>query len=296
VKVASGFLGSHIFQALLKKGCDIKTIGRTNDSDIQWNLQLPFPEVPKVEMVVHCAGLAHRVSDKESVNMEFYSVNEFGTQNLCLALESNGNLPDTFVFISTVAVYGKDTGHMIDEHTTPEPKTSYGISKLRAELYLQEWAIKNKVNLLVLRLPLVVGNGVPGNLRAMVNAIRKGYYFRLGGGMARRSMVLATDVADFIASSLNKSGLYNLTDGHNPRYSELEEFIGSSLGRKVRSLPIFFVKLLANLGDYLYFLPINNNRLKKLTSDLTFSNLKARSMVGWNPMQVVGNFDPKSIG
>ena len=76
--------------------------------------------------------------------------------------------------------------------------TPYADSKIQAEELLREWGKLNNVNMLILRLPLLVGENPPGNLGSMIRAIKKGYYFRIGDGSARRSMVLAEDIAEVV--------------------------------------------------------------------------------------------------
>ncbi|WP_449401109.1 NAD-dependent epimerase/dehydratase family protein [Chryseobacterium wanjuense] len=73
-----------------------------------------------------------------------------GTKNLCRALENN--LPDIFIFISTVAVYGKDFGEDIDENTSLSGNTPYAKSKLMAERFLQDWSEKIRLGCLFLDL------------------------------------------------------------------------------------------------------------------------------------------------
>ncbi|NMB72610.1 MAG: NAD(P)-dependent oxidoreductase, partial [Bacteroidales bacterium] len=140
-----------------------------------------------------------------------------------------------------------------------------------------------------LRLPLIAGPDAPGNLGSMIRAIRKGYYVRFGPSSARRSIVLASDLALFIPSLANVTGIYHLTDGMHPTYRELEEYIATRFNRKIRDLPSGLVKTAAMAGDWIPWIPVNSSRLKKLSYTLTFSDDKARRELGWNPRPVVGN-------
>lgn len=288
----SGFLGSSVVKSLVAHGNDVVTIGRSREANIVWDFFHNEPSLPTSDMIVHCAGLAH-LNTKSGNGDEFIKVNFEATVNLCNALGKSEKLPSTFVFVSSVAVYGIDMGDNISESTKPNPSSPYGKSKLKAEQFLLEWVKTHNVQLFILRLPLIVGANPPGNLGAMIKAIRGGYYFRMGKGLAKRSMVLASDVGDFIAVSANRNGLVNVTDGFHPSLFEIENFIASFYERKIFSLPKFVLNLLGLIGDLIPFFPLNTYRVSKLSQNLTFSDNLARKSFGWNPRQVIGNFNPE---
>jgi hypothetical protein len=131
---------------------------------------------------------------------------------------------------------------------------------------------------------LLVGKNPPGNLGAMLNAIKKGYYFNIGGGKVKKSMVLADDVARFIPIIAPVGGTYNLTDGEHPTFSSLSMAIAK---KKIPNLPLILAKIAGTIGDLLGSkAPLNSIKIKKITSDLTFDDSKARKK-GWNPHSVV---------
>jgi len=101
----------------------------------------------------------------------------------------------------------------------------YAISKIKAEEFLKEWGEKWGVQILILRLPLVAGINPPGNLGRMIKAIHKGTYFSIGGGQAKKSMVLAEDIAQLLKDLPVKRGMYNLTDVTQPSLRQLEELL-----------------------------------------------------------------------
>ena len=122
----------------------------------------------------------------------------------------------------------------------------------------------------------------------MIKGIKRGTYFSIGGGRARKSMVLAEDVAKLIAKCPNVRDIYNLTDGYHPSFAELETMICEQLQRhKPFNMPLGLAKLLGKIGDFIPVFPVNSDTINKITEDLTFSDLKARQELGWNPSRVI---------
>ena len=192
---ASGFLGQNIMPALLMQYDKVATLGRNSVNDIQADLSADVPILPqRFSTVLHAAGLAHTIPSDERERQRFFDVNVGGTHNLCLALEKSG-VPDCFIYISSVAVYGCDEGTMIDENHPLNGHTPYALSKIKAEKYLDKWCTDHGVTLTILRPALIVGKKAPGNLGAMTRAIRKGFYINISGGKARKSMLMADDIA-----------------------------------------------------------------------------------------------------
>ena len=288
---ANGFLGKIIVKRLEKKYQIIKL--SRNSGDYQFALDHRVPVfLETFDLVVHSAGKAHFTPKTETEKRRFYEVNVEGTKNLLKGLEPVGILKQ-FVFISSVSVYGQESGTQIVEEHKLKAKDAYGLSKIEAEELVTKWCIRHNVVCTILRLPLLVGEYPPGNLGAMIKGIEKGYYFNIGGGKAKKSMVLAEDVAEFIPIVAKIGGTYNLTDGYNPSFLELSNKISKQKGKSnPLNLPIFLVKMLGNLGDLFGSkAPINSIKLKKITSDLTFDDMKARKVAGWNPRNVLDWFE-----
>jgi nucleoside-diphosphate-sugar epimerase len=286
-----GFLGCHIYTFFLRSGTKIINIGRQR-GDIICDLSSSIPELSKnISIVIHAAGKAHFVPKNEIQRQEFFDVNVTGTINLLKGLK-NSAVPKSFIFISTVAVYGKETGHLINEESTLVAKDPYGLSKIQAEKLVGDWCLENNVICTILRLPLIAGPNPPGNLGSMIKGIKKGYYFNIAGGKAKKSMVLAEDVVKIIPIAAKIGGIYNLTDGYHPSFSELSALIATQLNKnKPANIPTWFAKFVAKVGDIIGSkAPINSDKLKKITSDLTFDDSKARDLLGWNPTPVLNGF------
>ncbi len=291
---ATGFLGKVIFQHLEFLQAQVLTIGRSNANQIQCDLSVEVPLINKsnIELVIHSAGKAHLIPKTEFEKRTFFDVNLTGTFNLLQGLEISKSIPKAFVYISSVSVYGIDSGHDIKEDHSLLAHDPYGLSKIEAEHLVLDWCNKNKVTCTILRLPLLVGSNPPGNLRALINAIRNCYYFNVSRGSARKSMVLASDISKFILTAAEVGGIYNLTDGCHPKFGELSRLISKQLGKRfVLNMPLFVAKLLAFIGDKMGpVFPINSDKLKKITSTLTFDDSKAREAFGWDPTPVLKGF------
>lgn len=288
---ATGFLGKYIVDYLSEK-TSIITLSR-NSIDYKLSLELQIPVFNEsFDIVIHNAGKAHLVPKTIEEEQAFFQVNVQGTNNLLKGLENTIILPKNFIYISSVAVYGLETGNLINENTPLLAKDPYGLSKIKAEQLIIDWCKKNNVLYTILRLPLLVGENPPGNFGAMINAIQKGYYFNIAGGHARKSMVLAEDVAKILLKASEIGGIYNLTDRFHPNFYELSNAIGNQNGKSsIFNLPFFIAKSIALIGDLIGAkFPLDSNKLKKITSDLTFDDTKATNFFGWNPNKILNYY------
>lgn len=293
---STGFLGrsllAHLPPATVR-------LSRQPGSDIRCDLSQSVPELPAVDTVIHNAGKAHVVPRSPAEAQAFFDVNYQGTLHLLRALE--GHPPQRFVFISTVAVYGLGEGKDITEQTERLGHTPYARSKIQAEEAVQSWCAKRHIPHLILRLPLVVGQNPPGNLGAIWRMICSGRYVRIQGNTARKSMVLARDVAKLIANWDGSSqGIYHLTDGEHPRFCDLEEALARACEQKLRwCVPLSVIQAVARGGDRLRQwsvpFPLTSVRLQKMTQTLTFSDARARRDLGWQPESVLSYLSTKCL-
>jgi nucleoside-diphosphate-sugar epimerase len=288
---ASGFLGQNV-KPLLENVYELQTMGLTEADNYKVDLSKEIPEIMEnFDVVFHAAGKAHTVPNSEEENKVFFDVNYQGTVNLCKALEQS-TLPKAFVFVSTVAVYGVDFGANISEEHPLKGKNPYALSKIQAEQYLTEWCAKNNVKLGIIRPSLIAGPNAPGNLGAMVSGIKTGKYLSIGGGTARKSVLMVQDIAALIPLLVEKGGVYNVCDDIQPSFRELETIISKQLNKKLpKAIPFLVAKVMALVGDLLGSkAPINSLKLKKISESLTFSNEKAKKQLGWQPLNVLENY------
>jgi nucleoside-diphosphate-sugar epimerase len=287
----SGFLGTNM-KPVLQHQNHITSLGNTDFDDIKIDIAKEIPILNnKYEIVVHAAGKAHSVPKNKAEEKIFFDVNLQGTKNICKALELYG-MPKSFIFVSSVAVYGVETGENISEDHPLNGTTPYAQSKMQAECFLQEWTSKHGVKLAIIRPSLIAGKKPPGNLGTMIHGIQTGKYFSIANGEARKSVVMASDIANLIPKLATIGGIYNLCDDRNPSFKELEQLISKQLNTKQPwSIPYWIAKSMAMVGDVLGSkAPINSLKLDKITKSLTFSNQKAKTALDWEPLDVLSNF------
>ena len=289
---ASGFLGYNILPILHKEYETVHTMGLGQEDDIKINLAKEVPPInTHYDIVLHACGKAHVVPRTPEEDKAFYDVNYEGTRNLCAALEKAG-VPKALVFISTVAVYGCENGELISEDHPLNGDTPYAKSKIMAEEFLAKWCFEHGVVLGILRPSLLAGKKAPGNLGAMVNGIRKGFYLNIAGGKVCKSVLMAEDIARLIPLLIEKGGVYNVCDTNQPTFGEISWSVAKQLGkRKPISIPYWMAWCMAKVGDLLGSkAPINSYKLEKMTRSLTFSNEKARRELSWEPLDVLENY------
>lgn len=292
---ASGFLGRNTLPKLREVYGSVTTLGLSDGDDISVDLGRTEPVLPgRYDVVLHAAGLAHVEAGNHEDAQAFFDVNYQGTVNLCRALEKVG-MPKSLVFISTVAVYGCEEGENISEEHPLEGTSPYAKSNIMAEKFLGFWCAEKGVTLTILRPALMAGPDAPGNLGAMVRGIRKGFYFNISGGHARKSLLMAGDIANIVPLVAEKGGVYNVCDSYSPSYGELASCIARQLAAKEpKSIPYPLARLAAAFGDLLGpRFPLTTPRLRKLTRTLTFSNAKIIAALPWRPLPVLDNYRVK---
>ena len=282
---SSGFLGSYILKHFIQQKINIITLGRSLSNNIYFDLTKDtFIFNTKFDMIIHAAGKAHENNIKT-----YHEVNYLGTKNLLDSLENH--LPNKFVYISTVAVYGRTEGELNCEKHSLNAIDEYSKSKIQAEQLIIDWCNKFSICCTILRLPLIVGDNPQGNLKKMINAIKNNYFFTVNGGNARKSMVLASDVANTIIKAANIGGIYNLTDGNHPSFYELSSIIAKKYKINfIFNLSNSFLNLFYKF-DQLFFNKFSNqvNLLKKMSLSLTFDDTKARSEFNWSSSSVLND-------
>lgn len=153
-------------------------------------------KLKEIQMVVHCAGLAHQFG-RASKN-SFWKVNVTGTKNILeLAAKTK---TENFILISSVAVYGQESGESKNtrqwaEDRVPRPRGFYAESKFEAEKIAEDFCRREKINLTILRPATVIGEEDRGNFRRLIEVIDRRRFIWVGRGENRKSLVHREDVA-----------------------------------------------------------------------------------------------------
>lgn len=290
-----GFVGTNLVQTLKGKhsiyGVDIVSLDKEGViKTFTWE-DLERRKIPSVDAIIHLAGKAHDTK-KQTEAKVYFDVNTGLTEKiydyfLCSQAEK-------FIFFSSVkAAADQVKGEYLTEDVVPEPKGPYGESKIRAEEYIQQrWPDDGKgKRVYILRPCMIHGPGNKGNLNLLYQVVRRGIPWPLGAFENRRSFT-AIDNLSFVVNGLLaqevSSGIYHMADDEALSTNELIQIICEAMGRKavIWHLPQGMMKGIARLGSCLH-LPLNAERLSKLTENYVVSNkkIKAALQIGRMPVR-----------
>src|SRR6185436_9314596 len=192
-----------------------------------------------VDAVIHLAARVHVMRDRASDALaECRRVNVDGSLALARAAAAAG--VRRFVFVSSVKVNG-ERGRFT-EADAPAPCDPYGISKHEAEAGLREIAAATRLEVAIVRPPLVYGPGVKANFLALMNAVRRGLPLPLGALDNRRSLVALDNLVGFLIAVLDHPAAANETflvsDGEDLSTADLVVRLGRAMGRPARLIPV----------------------------------------------------------
>jgi nucleoside-diphosphate-sugar epimerase len=202
----------------------------------------------------------------------------------------------TFIFFSSVkAAADSVPGDLLTEEVVPAPVGPYGESKIRAEEYItraknQEPRAKTK-NIYILRPCMIHGPGNKGNLNLLYSVVKKGIPWPLGAYENRRSFCSIGNISYVVEQLIVKenieSGIYHVCDDEPLSTNELIRLISESVGKKsyIWKLPKGMMNAAASVGGALH-LPLNKERLRKLTENYVVSNAKIKRALDIDKMPV----------
>ena len=264
---ASGFVGINL-QNYLKTSYVIQPISIRYISNQQFDINS--------QAIIHLAGKAHDLK-KVSNPQDYYEANYKLTKQLFDAFLISETL--VFIFMSTVKAVSDEVKDILDEDVIPNPKTHYGIAKHQAEEYILSKEIPEGKRVYILRPCMIHGPKNKGNLNLLYQLVAKGVPYPLGAFENKRSFLSIENLCFVIKELLENetilSGIYNVADNQPLSTNNLIKIIGQSLGNKskILNIPSFWINRIAKLGDYLR-LPLNTERLHKLTENFVVSNNK----------------------
>ena len=170
----------------------------------------------------------------------------------------------------------------MDENNRSTPATPYGKSKLRAENYILSQNIPQNKRVFIIRPCMIHGPGNQGNLNLLYKIVQKGIPWPLASFENKRSFLSIDNlnflIAEMIENTSVPSGIYNFADDHPVSTNALIRLIAASETKKPRMIGVSkkIILRFAKIGDYLR-LPLNSERLKKLTENYVVSNQKVKN-------------------
>ena len=285
-----GFVGSNLAIYLAREheiyGLDIVTTEKASVvKTFTWD-DLDRGNVPEVDAIVHLAGIAHDTKNQTDAE-KYYQVNTALTQKIYdWFLQSSAK---KFVFFSTVKAAADRVEGVLTEDVVPAPVGPYGESKRMAEVYILNHLPKDK-QVYIIRPCMIFGPGNKGNLNLLYKVVKKGIPWPLGAFENRRTFTSIENACFVVKSLLTRevpTGIYNINDDDALSTNELVEVICAGLGKKARiwRLPKGLMSGAAKVGGWLH-LPLNPERLRKLTENYVSSNAKIKAALGIERMPV----------
>lgn len=286
-----GFVGSNLVGYLAPKneiyGLDI--IAPEKEGVVKtfsWE-DLDAGRVPDVDAIVHLAGKAHDTKNQTVADV-YFKVNRDLTIKVFDYFRAHESIKK-FVFFSTAKAAADRVEGVLTEDVVPSPMGPYGESKIAAEKYILANMPTDK-QVYIFRPCMIHGPGNKGNLNLLFSVVRKGIPWPLGAFDNRRTFTSVENICFAVNGVLTKdvpSGIYNMGDDYALSTNELIEEICKSLGKKAHiwKLPKGMMTGLAKIGGWLH-LPLNPERLRKLTESYVSSNAKIKKALGVDKMPV----------
>ena len=236
------------------------------------------------DCIIHCAGLTHQMSNIKDTNV-YNLVNVEGTRHLAEQAVEAGI--KRLVFLSSVKVNGEsthqtNTKHKFSHKDTSNPQDLYAISKLEAEKVLWEISSRTGLEVVVVRLPLVYGYGVKGNLVRLIKLLRSRIPLPLSLVNNQRSMIGIDNLVDLLIRCIEHpeaSGkTFLASDGEDLSTPELINLIASSMGKKANlfPFPIFILKFIGSILS-------KSEEINRLVGSLRIDNSYTKEILNWTP-------------
>ena len=309
-----GFVGSSLVMALKSQhalyGLDIVSLDKDGIiNSLSWEdvgpESFPMQNLPHFDAIIHLAGKAHDTKN-QSTAQSYFDINTGLTQKIFdFFLESSAK---KFIFFSSVkAAADSVVGDMLTEDVIPAPVGPYGESKIRAEEYIKEHFAFPAVSscecspfremtsvtekqVYILRPCMIHGPGNKGNLNLLYNVVKKGIPWPLGDFENRRSFTSIDNLCYVIEGLLTKdvpTGIYHMGDDEALSTNELIAIMCEVMGKQphIWKMNKRFMEGCAGLGTLLH-LPLNTERLRKLTENYVVSNAKIKAALGIDKLPV----------
>ncbi len=292
-----GFVGSNLVTCLSPQneiyGLDI--IAPEKEGVVKtysWD-DLDAGKVPEVDAIIHLAGKAHDTKNQTVADV-YFKVNRDLTIKIFKYFSGHPSIKK-FVFFSTAKAAADKVDGVLTEDVVPTPVGPYGESKIAAERYILDkiqdssFKIQNPAKQVYIFRPCMIhGPGNKGNLNLLYNVVKKGIPWPLGAFENRRTFTSIENICFAVNGVLTKdvpTGIYNMGDDDALSTNELIEEICKSLGKKphIWKVSKSLMNGIAIIGGWLH-LPLNPERLRKLTESYVSSNAKIKNALGVEKM------------
>ena len=234
-----------------------------------------------IDCIIHLAGKAHDTKNVSSES-EYFEVNLGLTQSIFdYFLKSSAS---KFIFLSSVKSVVDSVTGVLTEESIGEPRTPYGKSKIKAENYILRDPLPKNKKIYILRPCMIHGAGNKGNLNLLYNVVSKGIPYPLASFSNKRSFLSVENLCFIIKEILERedipSGIYNVADDEPLSTNEVVTLLAKAQNRSPRllNIPQNMIRIVAKIGDKLR-LPLNTERLQKLTENFVVSNDKIKSVL-----------------
>lgn len=277
----SGFVGTNLVKYFLPNE-------NVNITSLDLRKSVSINDIASSDVIIHLAGKAHDLKNPDN-HLAYFDVNTELTKKL-FNLFLKSEVSDFIYFSSVKAAADKVDGELLED-VVPNPKTAYGISKFKAEEFLLTSELPNGKRILIIRPCMIHGPGNKGNLNLLYKVVSNGIPYPLGAFQNHRSFLSVSNllyVIDRLVQDRNiPGGIYNVADDDPLSTNSVIGVISQALGRKPRVFKINqrIIKLVANIGDLLH-LPLNSERLLKLTDSYVVSNLKIKTALNIKKLPV----------
>lgn len=303
---ATGFVGRHLVQALLERGCRCRLLVRSPEraADLAGHagveLQQGDVTVPAslrgvgegVDTVFHLAAEGHVAAVSEASRARFHAVNVQGTCNLIAALGS-GPGPKRLIHFSSTAAMGLVRKAVVAEDDPPQPRTPYQICKRESEIAALETGAAAGLEVVVLRPCMIYGPGGKGEFFKICRWMRRGIFPRVGLGANLTPLVHVRDVVQgaLKAAEQGRPGeTYLICGARSVPMEELRSLVAEAWGCPVRRFYVprwamfaaaWGVEVLSALTGAIP--PATRQNIRNTVASRVFSVRKASEELGYAP-------------
>lgn len=303
---ANGFVGKALCAELLTRRISVRAMMRSLKSSIDGteaaiisaiNGQTNWTNaLQDIEVVIHLAARVHVMKDNSADPLsEFRKVNVAGTEQLARSAAASG--VKRFVYVSSIKVNGEGTSgnECFTEADSPDPQDPYGVSKWEAEQVLHRVAAETGLEVVIVRPPLVYGEGVKGNFAQMLKVLDRGLPLPLASVHNQRSLIYVGNLVDALivcATHPAAAGqTYLVSDGEDVSTSELLRQLGAAMGHPARLFPCpqALLKLAGCLTG-------KADQVERLLGSLQVDSSKICRELGWTPSFTLEKGLKQSVG